>query len=320
MKSYLYIIFAFAIWSTWGLAVRALGLPVPVIVFYNALFSLAFQGAGLLWVSRRQRLRMGRGIGPIFALGLFSLINVFTYFYALETTTVANSLLTHYTAPVFVAVLAPFLLKDRMDGATLAALALSAAGLLVIFSRGLGLGGGGGLIGAAAGTASGVAYAFIIILSRILSPGHHPLKIIFYQGLVSVAIMGAYVLPAGMAAITLQQGMLLAAVGLFHSTIALGLYLEGIRGATAQEAGVLGYFEPFFGITLAYLFLGETPNTLALAGGAMIILSGAAIVLRAGRAEPVVNPDCHSRRGTHAKHGSDGNPATLLRGVDDSRG
>lgn len=282
MKSYLYIICAFAVWSTWGIAVRGVGLPVPVIVFYNALFSAAFQGAGLLWVSRRQKLRMGKGLGPIFALGLFSLINIFTYFYALKATTVANSLLTHYTAPVFVAVLAPFLLKDRMDRATLAALALSVAGLLVIFSRGVGLGGGGGAIGVAAGTVSGVAYAFIIILSRILSPGHHPLKIIFYQGLVSVAIMGAYVLPAGMAAITMKQAILLAAVGLFHSTIALGLYLEGIRGTTAQEAGVLGYLEPFFGIILAYLFLGETPNTLALAGGAMIILSGIAIVFRAG--------------------------------------
>ncbi|HEX9861484.1 MAG TPA: EamA family transporter, partial [Nitrospirota bacterium] len=71
-----------------------------------------------------------------------------------------------------------------------------------------------------------------------------------------------------------------AVLGLVHSTAGVMMYLYGIRRVSAQEAGVLGYLEPVLGILLAFMFLGETPHMFALAGGAMIIMSGTMIVLR----------------------------------------
>jgi len=278
LRGYFLIITAMAIWSTWGLAIRWLGKPASVVTFYSALFALAFQGAVLYFVSRRQRLHFGRELATVLLLGACGLANVLSFFYALSVTTVASALLTHYTAPVFVAVFAPLVLKDRMSRATLAALAVSIAGLALIFARGLGIGGGAGLLGALAGTFSGVAYALVIIISRGISGRHFPLKLSLVQGLLTVAVLAFWVIPSPEAGLTLPQGMLFAVLGLAHSTLANAVYLFGIREVTAQEAGVLGYFEPFLAIILAFLFLGERPHVLAIAGGALIVLSGFIVV------------------------------------------
>ena len=279
MRSYFYILSSLVVWSTWGLAVRWLGKPATVITFYNSLFALVFQAAGLAWASRRGGLHLGRDLGAALFLGLCGLVNVLSFFYALNTTTIASALLTHYTAPVFVAVIAPFILKDRMKGTTVAALAVSVAGLLLIFSRGLEMSGEAGLLGAAAGTLSGLAYAFTIIFSRHLSPRNHPLKLALTQSVVTVVALALFVLPSGEAAISVPQGLVLALVALVHSTVALGMYIHGIRHVTAQEAGVLGYIEPISGIFLAYVFLGEVPALAAVTGGVFIILSGVILVV-----------------------------------------
>jgi len=285
LNPYISIVSALAVWSTWGLAVRALDAPATVIVFYNAVFSLVFQGAAVLYISRRENLRLTAGLLPVVALAGCGVVNMVFFLYALRNTSVAAALLTHYTAPVFVALFAPFLLGDRTDRKTTYAIAVSVAGLVLIFLTSVGggasVGGGDNLYGILAGTASGLAYAFVIILSRGISKGHHPVKLVFYQGLVSVLALGAFVGPSALhAGFTASQGLVYAVLGLVHSTAGVMMYLYGIRRVSAQEAGVLGYLEPVLGILLAFMFLGETPHMFALAGGAMIIMSGTMIVLR----------------------------------------
>ena len=271
---------ALAVWSTWGLAVRWLGEPATVVVFYNAVFAFMFQGLGLMAVGRRKSLHLGREPWGVLLLGLFALANILLYFYALRVTTVAVAVLTHYSAPVFVAVLAPLLLKDRMDRATVAALFLALAGLVLIFLRGLELSGTEGLLGALAGTGSGVFYALVIIFSRSLSARHHPLKVAFYQSAISLPLVGAFALHSGGLSLTLTQAVIFAVVGLMHSTVAIALYMYGIRDVTAQEAGVLGYLEPLLAIILAFVFLGECPRPTAIAGGILIVASGVVVMTR----------------------------------------
>ncbi len=273
---------ALAVWSTWGLAVRWLGEPALVVVFYNAVFALTFQGLGLMVAGRNKDLQLGREPWGVILLGLCALANIMLYFYALRVTTVAVAVLTHYSAPVFVAVLAPFLLKDRMNRATVAALVLAVAGLVLLFLRGLEISGGAGLMGALAGTGSGVFYALVIIFSRGLSARHHPLKVAFYQSAISLPLLGAFVFYSDGLALTLTQALIFAAVGLFHSTVAIVLYMYGIREVTAQEAGVLGYLEPLLAIVLAFFFLGEFPRPTAIAGGALIVASGVVVMTHGG--------------------------------------
>ena len=282
MRGYFLIITSLVIWSSWGIAVRWLDKPAIVVAFYNALFALAFQGVALLITARREKVYMGRDLGAVMLLGVCGLANFILYVYALENASIASAAFTHYTAPVFVAVLAPFLLKDRMGGHTWFAMGLSLAGLAMIFGNGLELTGERALLGALAGTGSGIAYAFVIIIVRAISQRNHPVKLAFLPSALSLVVAAPFAIATGAAGLTLKQGMVFAVVGLMHSTLANIIYSYGMREVTAQDAGVLGYLEAALAILLAFLFLGETPRVLAIAGGSLIVLSGIVVIRQAG--------------------------------------
>ena len=70
-------------------------------------------------------------------IALASIANNITYFYALRHTSISNAVFTHYTAPVLVAVLAPFLIAERLQRVTLISLPVAVAGMaLIILSSG----------------------------------------------------------------------------------------------------------------------------------------------------------------------------------------
>jgi len=284
-RGHILIIASLCVWSTWGLAVRWLAAPAVVLTFYNGLFSMVFQAGWLYRDSKRENLRPGRDILALVLLGFCGLVNVLSYFYALKTASIATAVLTHYTAPVFVAFIAPYALDERMSRSTAAALTVSAAGLGLVVAPDISAG-GAGLWGAAAGTLSGLAYAFIIIFSRALTGRNNPLKLAFVQGVVTTVCLAPFVVGTAAASLSLVQAAGLIVVGVLHSTVAIVVYLHGIRTVTAQEAGVLGYLEPALGIMLAYLFLSEPPRMLTVAGGLLIIAAGAMVVYKGSRSSP----------------------------------
>jgi drug/metabolite transporter (DMT)-like permease len=283
MKDYLKIVAAMLIWSTWGVMIRWLALPPVVVLFYSALVAsiavplvLKFRGeldlSGLMSVWPLL-------LGLVFA----SVINNITYFYSMAHTTVSNAVFTHYTAPIFVAVLAPLLIAEKLQKVTLISLPLAAAGMTLILLAGGGIRlEGPHMAGILAGTASGLAYAFLIIVSRKLSRMmmHH--KAVITLLWITVALTAPAVI-ASEHQLTPGKVLLLITAGLFHSTIAPLLYFSALRMVMAQHAAILGYLEPIAAVPLAALLLGEMPTYLSLGGGFLIMVSGFLVVRDATR-------------------------------------
>ena len=283
MKDYLKIIAAMLVWSTWGVMIRWIALPPVVILFYTALIASV---AVPLVLKVRGEFDLNGVIAawPLFlVLSISSIINNISYFYALANTTVSNAVFTHYTAPVFVAVLAPLIIAEKLQKVTLVSLPLAVAGMILIVLSGGGLQWGGEhTAGILAGTTSGVAYAFLIIISRKLSRMllHHKAVILL---LWFTAVATAPAALSGDHAITWRAGALLLTGGLAHSTIAPLLYFSALRKVMAQHAAILGYIEPLAAIPLAVFFLAEVPPLSAVAGGVLIVLSGYLVVHDAAR-------------------------------------
>ncbi len=278
MANYLKIIVAMLIWSTWGPMIRWLALPPTVVLFYTSLVA-SFTVPAVLAV--RGELQLG-GIWKywwIFGLlTISSITNNISYFYALGHTTVSNAVFTHYTAPLFVALLAPFILSEHLQKVTLLSLPIAALGMTLIVMTGGGLNiGGAHSAGIIAGTLSGVAYAFIIIFSRQLS------RQLMHHRAVVLLLWGTTLVMAPLVFLTdyhldYHQVQLLFLTGVFHSTIAPLLYYHALRKVLAQHAAILGYMEPLAAIPMAYLLLSETPSIFALCGGVLILFSGYLII------------------------------------------
>ena len=278
MKNYLKIIVAMLIWSTWGPMIRWLALPPDVVLFSTSLVA-SFTVPAFLAI--RGELHLG-GVGRYWwlfgLLALSSITNNISYFYALGHTTVSNAVFTHYTAPIFVALLAPIVISERLQKITMLSLPIAVLGMVMIVMA------GGGLVlqgehtaGIVAGTISGLAYAFIIIFSRKLSRMlmHH--KAVVLLPWITTVVMAPAVFLSDYHLDGRQMSLLLL-TGVFHSTLAPLLYYDALRKVMAQHAAILGYMEPLAAIPLAYVLLSETPSLFALFGGALILFSGYLVV------------------------------------------
>jgi drug/metabolite transporter (DMT)-like permease len=277
------IIAAILIWSSLGIFIRKIDLPNQAIVYYTSVIAGVIQFTILLSTGllRREKKKAESGKGAVYLLlaPVCFIANTMLFYFAFRNTTIANAVLTHYTAPIFVAVLAPIVLKEKISKLTWMAIALSSFGLWFI----LGSKGGGianlssnrETLGIIAGALSGLAYACLIIVIRRVAPIYSALFITFVQnGIVALILLPfVYTVP-----LTFDMLPYLVTLGIVHSTIAPLLYVQGLQSVRANEAAILGYFEPVGATVLAYIFFSEVPGAPALLGGALILYSGYIII------------------------------------------
>jgi len=276
---YLKIVTAILIWSSLGIFVRKIELPNQCIIFYSSTVAGLLQfilltSTGMIRKVKHAESSMRSAVFLVIAPLCF-IANALLFYYAFRHTTIANAVLTHYTAPVFVALLAPLLLKEKIHKKAWLAILLSSIGLWFI------LWGKSHVseiarydredLGIMAGALSGVAYAFLILTIRRIAPLYSSLFITFIQnGIVTLVLLPfVYTIPLPM-----QSLPYLLTMGVVHSTIAPLLYVQGFRSVRANEAAILGYFEPIGATLLALIFFHEVPGLQALFGGALILYSG----------------------------------------------
>ena len=274
IKGFIFIIGAMAVFGFYGIFIRFLNLSSQLILFFNALFVAVILFLAFLRQSERFNVRQYKLI--ILFLGMAFVANNFCYFKAFQLTTIANAILTHYTAPIFVAILAPLFLREKLEKITLISLIISFLGLFLIASEGLSLS-PANFSGILFGTASGLAYAFSIIIYKYLLKNLSVYTLIFYQSLVGSIILAPFVLPQ---VSTSLPWFYLLFFALLFGIFATFLHFQGIKRIKAQQAGILGYTEPVFGISYAFLFFSEIPTKLSLIGGLLIVLGGYLIFRR----------------------------------------
>ncbi|MEC4676914.1 MAG: DMT family transporter [Nitrospirota bacterium] len=271
--SSIYILTAIFIWSSLGIIIRMADTALTNTIFFPALIALIAQCTILFSTGERKKLPELRNIPTLFLLGPFFLLNNLFFYYAFTHTTIANAVLTHYTAPIFVAVLSPLLLKERIDRFVVLAIIVSSAGLWLMlngFSYS-----DENISGITAGVLSGVAYALIIIIGRFLTRNYSILIITIFQNLVVVLLLFPFVNE-----IPLEIAGYLVLMGLLHSTVAPLLYIKGLQKVRATKAAVLGYLEPVGAMLLALIFYSEAPGFRSLMGGFLIIFSGYIIIIK----------------------------------------
>jgi drug/metabolite transporter (DMT)-like permease len=201
------------------------------------------------------------------------------FYFAFRNTTIANAVLTHYTAPVFVALLSPLLLKEPVHRTAWTAILLSSIGLWFIL--GWGSAGSEGHygdrehLGIIAGALSGLAYAFLILIVRRIASIYPSLLITFVQNGIVALVLLPFVFRVEVPSASVPYLILM---GVVHSTIAPLLYVQGFRSVRAGDAAILGYFEPVGAILLALAVYHEVPGMIALFGGMLILLSGYMVV------------------------------------------
>jgi drug/metabolite transporter (DMT)-like permease len=275
LRGSLYVLSAIFLWSSLGVVIRLSGARVHELIFYSNIISLIFLGALISRKRYRIHIPRGKNVLPLFLLGPVTLLNIFTFFYALQNTTISNALMTHYIAPVIVVFLAFVFLREPLTWKLIAAILISSAGLWILLGRTpielmvAFADPGRDTLGIMSGLLSGCAYAVLVLLVRVFAQSYNPLVLTFFQNLIIFALLLPFVRGFPQHAI-----WSFIVMGVVHSTIAPVLYFRGLEVVRAGRAAILGYIEPVCAIVFGMIFLGEYPAMASLFGGGLILFSG----------------------------------------------
>ncbi len=212
---------------------------------------------------------------------------------ATKLTTAANAIFLQSTAPLYVLLAAPLLLKERVRRSDLifgAAVALGLALFFVARERAVATAPDpwrGNLLGAASGVAWALTITSLRWLGRKRSAGGGALASVVAGNVFASLVAAPAALPVTGA--SAADWALLVYLGLFQVGLSYVLLSHAIRHLPAFETSTLLLLEPVLNPMWAWAIGGERPGSWALAGGALILTATFVHTWRersAGPAEP----------------------------------
>ncbi len=271
------IITASVLWGFAGILAKMItGMSAQSIIFYRVAFASIIFFIALLISGNLNTIKLRDKKVYLMLFALLQVSTMLTYFISILNASVSVAVLLLYTAPVYVTVFSPWLLKEKPTKKGIIALVLSIAGILLIVDPGK-LDFQTYSVGIFAGIAAGIAYAFQIMTSKYLSSTYSGYTQAFWGFIIAMLILFPVSSVSLNVVFTNINYLLLLAI--FPTILAVSLYFNGLKKVKASSASILGLIEPVSAVILAVLILGEQISALQIFGGALI-LAGAALVTR----------------------------------------
>ncbi len=259
----LLLLLAATLWSSGGLLIKLVDWNPVAIAGTRSAFALPVI---LLFLGRPPRSFSKLQIGAAFAY----VGTVLLFVCATRLTTAANAIVLQYTAPIYVALLAPRFLKEPAHRADWFLLAAAFAGVSLFFVEKISLQGATGI---AFALVSGVTYAATAILLRRDRSGS-PLSAIFLGNILTALTAVPFLTPPWP---TAQGWMILTALGVLQLGLGYVAYAKGLQRIPALEASLIALLEPILNPVWVLLALGEKPGFWPCIGGGLVL---AAVLFR----------------------------------------
>ena len=262
-KGIAYVVIASILWSTGGLLIK-LSDWNPIAIsgsrsLISALIMLAYIKKPKITKSKPQI------IGAIAYAA-----TVLFFVMANKLTTAANAILLQYTAPIFVAILGVWILKERIHWYDLASIAAVFLGISLFFIQGIE---GGKALGNVIAILSGFSMASATVALRLQKDGS-AVETTWLGNILTFIIALPFL---GQVQFDFKNVMIIVFLGVFQLGISYILYVNSLKYITALEAILLTVIEPLLNPLWVYIFTGEAPGILAIIGGIIVIT---AIIMR----------------------------------------
>jgi drug/metabolite transporter (DMT)-like permease len=268
------ILAAAVLFSTGGAAVKATTLSAwQVACFRSGVAALVL----ILFMPAWRQLWRPRSllVGGAYA------VTMICFVLGNKLTTAANTIFLQATAPIYLLVLGPLLLRERVRREDLALTAAIGAGMALLFA-------GTGVASTTApdprtgnlvGVLLGISWALTILGLRWLGRNKRDRdpagSAVVAGNLIAFLVCLPLALPVSEAVV--QDWLVVCFLGAFQIGLAYVCLTRGVRGVSALEASLLLLLEPVLNPVWAWLAHGERPGPWAVAGCAIIL---AATLLR----------------------------------------
>lgn len=274
------LILAMVIFGTIGIFRKYIPLPSGIVACARGILGVAF----LLVFIKIKKIKMDREaikkhLWILLISGGFIGLNWVLLFESYRYTSVAVATLCYYMAPIFVMIVSPFLLKEKLTVKKVLCVIVALIGM--VFVSGV-LDGGisdvSEMKGILFGLGAAALYATVIMMNQKLREVPTYDKTIMQLGAAAVVLIPYILFVEDLSAVVLTPLIvfMLIIVGVVHTGIAYALYFGSMNGLKAQTVALFSYIDPIVAIILSAMFLKE-PMTIYSAIGAVLVLGATMI-------------------------------------------
>jgi DME family drug/metabolite transporter len=213
------------------------------------------------------------------------------YFYAVRVLGVAVATFLYYLQPLWVALLAPRFLHVTTERIVYLAMPVAFVGLALVLGPSFSDTGSLSAPGVAAALLAGLGFAVFQIVIKRQSREVSSVSVVIVMCLLD----GLFLLPVaalqtgGGYSLSGQDLIAVVLIGVFTTALAFTMWVDGVARVRVQHSAILGLLSAVASPVFAFLLLRQGLSAWTVAGGALILAAGAAVVLR-GAGEPELEP------------------------------
>lgn len=272
------IITAMLIYGSLGVFVKGISLPPIEIAFFRACIgSLFLIIAGSLMKKRYSIASLKQNIILLIISGGALGINWAFLFKSFEYISVSNSILVYYFAPVFVILLSPIVLKEKLNTFKILCVIIAMIGIFLIVKGDFSSlqNSNNYLKGIFYSLMAALFYASVILMNKRIKNLSG-----FETTLIQLISSALTLLPiilinndAHISITTPINLLFILILGIFHTGIAYLLYFSSMKELTGQSIAIFCYIDPISAMIFATIFLGENMSLSQIIGGILILCS-----------------------------------------------
>lgn len=277
--NYLKLILSMLIFGTIGIVVAYIPLPSVMIVGFRSLLGALI--VGLMLIFRRSAINKAsvkKNFIWLLLSGVALAANWILLFESYDHTgSIAISTLCYYMAPVFVTILSPIFLKERLSAMRVVCTAVAVVGAALI--SGASTEEPLVLTGILMALGAALLYALIVIFNKKMT--RMPTQeTTFFQLIIATVVALPYALMMHGGSITFSKNWVIPMLilGVVHTGVAYLLFFGAANKLPAQSTAVLSYIDPVTAVLLSTLLpqsLLGTPqqqlDTYEIVGCVMIL-------------------------------------------------
>ncbi|MBB6446248.1 DMT family transporter [Bacillus benzoevorans] len=275
MKSKIQFLLSMIIFGTIGVFVRYIDLASSEIAllrgFIGSLFLMTFM------FMMKNKISWADVKVNTFVLFLSSIAlggNWIFLFQAYKYTTISNATLSYYFAPVFVLILSPLILKEKLSTKKIICIGAAMLGMLLIVGNGsFSTSGFDDLIGIGYGLAAAVFYASLMLLNKFIK-NMNGLETTFIQlGTASLLLMPYVFFTEGFGILEVSHSSIpfIFILGMVHTGIGFLLFFSGMQKLKGQSIAALSYVDPITSLVISAVILQEQMTFVQMLGGSLLL-------------------------------------------------
>lgn len=281
MNPIIKIIISMIIWGSIGVFVKWVDLPSVELVFLRAsIASMFLLGTKLIMSkkmnkSEKKTTYSKKDLGLLILSGILMAVNWLLLFQAYKYTTVSNSTLVYYMAPIIVVFLSPIVLKEKLTVRSVLGVLMAMGGLvLIVMNKSQEVGGNyTHSVGILYALFAAILYATIVLINK-KTKGFSSYDRTFVQICISAIMLLPIVLFRGVLQISSMKVLVVVLIlGIVHTGVAYLLYFSSFEKVDSQRLSILSYIDPISAVVFGVIFLNESVNFALIIGGALILIS-----------------------------------------------